>query len=418
MAKRTATWRWLAGGVLLTVPGCGDGAASDPGDPAPACLADQPHAVAFGPEDTTFWVGPYLGATDETSVAIAWESEESGGTLVEVGLDASYGLKLEGAAGTMHQLVIDGLEPGTTYHYRACTDAVCTADLTFSTAPRAGQPYRFAVLGDSRSDPATHNAVSTALVAEAPALVFNTGDIVEDGTLRDEFKAMHFDPTRQLGHYAPLFVSIGNHERKDTDGYHFIDYLMYPEDPGVPQAETSFSFVYGDAFFLVFDNTVDHADLFAPLGDWQPPLWLWLLEQVSSEAAKKARWRFAFTHYPADSVCFDEYGMPSKPMRDYVLPLLFEHGFQAHFAGHQHAYERFDFDGGLAITTGGGGAGLEDPANCHREVPEARVLQSQHHYMTVDLSCESAEIRAIDVDGIVFDRLLLRPDGSYDELTP
>ena len=70
--------------------------------------------------------------------------------------------------------------------------------------------------------------------------------------------------------------------------------------------------------------------------------------QVQSEAAQNARWRFAFAHYPADSNCYPddhEYGPPESAMRAYVLPLLWENGFQGYFSGHQHCYERFDFDG-------------------------------------------------------------------------
>ncbi len=409
--------RWLVVGLLVVGgAGCSDGG-TDGGDGGMECRPDDVHRISFGQEDTAFFVGPYLGHTTGTSVAVGWETELEGSTVLEYGADESYGSSVEGEAGTMHQVVVAGLEPDTRYHYRACTDGICTSDLMFSTAPLPGQPFRFAVYGDTRSDPSQHRAVSLNIVADEPALVFNVGDIVADGNIREEFKQMHFDPTRLMGHYAPVYVAIGNHERKDTEGVHFVDYLMMPEDPDVPQPETSFSFVWGDAFFLVFDATLDRLDsIFFPIDDFEPPLWLWLNEQVTSSAAQNARWRFAFTHYPADSVCGnpEEYGWPEAAVREYIIPLLAQNGFQVYFAGHVHDYERFDFDGFLVFTTGGGGAGLDQEDSCHKEVAEARMLRCIHHHMTVDLGCDSAHIRAVDVDGRVFDQVTLHPDGSFE----
>jgi hypothetical protein len=200
----------------------------------------------------------------------------------------------------------------------------------------------------------------------------------------------------------------------------FRDYNIFPEDPGVPQAETSYSFTYGDAFFLVFDNTVDHYDLFfPPVEGVEPPLWVWLQEQAASEAARRARWRFAFAHYPPASNCYEdghEYGMPESAVKEYVLPLLRANGFQAYFAGHIHCYERFDFEGLLSITTGGGGGGVDDQARCDDGLPEARVQRCVHHATIVELGQDEARVRARGLDGELLEELVLRPDGSHEPL--
>ena len=139
--------------------------------------------------------------TTRTSVTLVWESEDVGGTRIEYGTDGSYGSQVEGAAGTMHEVVVPDLKPATLYHYRACSDDRCTADLTFSTAPLPGQKFRFAVYGDSRSDPDMHGAVVQNIIKDEPALVLNVGDIVATGD-RPQYKMEHFDPSRQLGHYG------------------------------------------------------------------------------------------------------------------------------------------------------------------------------------------------------------------------
>ena len=387
---------------LLAACGSGSGGGQDAG-----CRDDDTHTFSIGSRDDTFWVGPYIGHTTTTSVVISWETEQEGPSLVEYGPDESYGNRAEVAAGTMHEVEIGGLEPQTLYHYRACSGDTCTGDLTFSTAPRPGSRFRFAVYGDSRTDYDSHHQVAEAIAAAAPVLVVNVGDVVTDGSVREQFKTEHFDPSRRLGHYLPIYVAIGNHEMKEWEVPTFREYFAFPEDPDVPLTELSYTFTYGDAFFLVLDDTLDHVDFFFPVEGMteDPPLWAWLKKQAASEAAQQARWRFAFMHYPPDAECYSEqdYGPPSSAVRNYVAPLLAEHGFHALFAGHVHDYEYMEIAGLPCIITGGGGAGLEDCDNCTRDVPEITRLECRHHFLSVDLGCDSATVRAVDADGTVFD---------------
>lgn len=382
----------------------------DAGDAGDEDQPEGPHSVPIGAEDTTFHVGPWLGHTTTTSVVVSWETAAEEAGRVEVGsVEGGYERVLEAPAGTMHEVVVDGLEAGTVYHYRVCGEGDrCTRDLTLSTAPEAGRAFRFGVYGDSRSDPPRHRSMVDLMIEQEPALILHTGDVVEHGDPRSEYKIMHFDPARRLNHYVPTYVAIGNHEWKesDTDVYNFRDYFAFPKDPDVPLAELSYSVVYGDAFFLMLDNTVDGYHMFFPVGDVEPPLWQWLKKQAASEAAQKARWRFAFFHYPPQSPCNEDWAMLNAT-RVHVVPLLREHGFQAVFAGHVHAYERHDFDGFPVIVSGGGGAGLDHPENCVHDAPKIEVLRTVHHVVTVDLEGDTATVRAIDGDREVFDQLVI-----------
>ncbi len=365
-------------------------------------------------EDLTFHVGPHVMHTTTSSVALILESVEAGSTRLEYGLDGSYGSQVEGEAGTMHEVVATDLKPATVYHYRACSDDVCTADLTFSTAPLPGQKFRFVVYGDSRSDPETHGAVAQSIIESEPILVLNAGDIVGDG-IREQYKAEHFDPTRLLGHHVPIYVSIGNHEWKEADALgtedvpNFREYLTFPEVPELRIQELSYSFVYGDAFFICLDNTIDGGDLFFELAGVEMPLAKWLREQAESEEAKNAKWRFAFMHYPPGSQCEPDGGMMVIATKTEVIPLLRDNGFHALLTGHVHDYERHDYDGFPVIITGGGGAGREeDPASCESEIPpELLVIESLHHHLTVDLGDDEAHIRAVDLAGEVFDEITI-----------
>jgi predicted phosphodiesterase len=406
-------WRKSLGLALagLAVAACGDSPAPD------VCRPEDRYVVPFGEADPTFHVGPALEHTTTSTVAIGWETLEEADTRLEFGADEAYGRQIEGPPGTMHRVRLEGLEPGTRYHYRACSGEQCTRDLVFGTAPEPGDPIRFAVYGDSQSNPENHAKVAGQVMQDEASLVIVAGDTVSDGNYREQYKEFFYDPARALSHSIPRYAAIGNHDRKDTEGTYFREYHQFPEEPGVPQTEVSYSFVHGDAFFLVLDNTMDHYDLFFPPAEGiDPPLWVWLQERVQSPEAQAARWRFAIAHYPPDSACYPadhEYGMPDSAVRTYVLPVLWAAGFQAYFAGHIHCYERFDFDGRLVITTGGGGGDLDPEERCVRELPVARAHACVHHHVTVELGCDQAQVWVKDLDGAVLERLDLFPDGRH-----
>jgi hypothetical protein len=403
---RSVCWFWLC----LLVSACSE--SKDGG-----CREDNRYIVPFGDEDLTFHVGPYQEHTTTTTAAIGWETLESGDTRLEYGPDDSYGKVVTGAAGTMHQVRVEGLKPASLYHYRACSGEQCTGDLVFSTAPEPGRPIRIAIYGDCQDGPAEHHKVIEQVMGDQATMALVVGDTVSDGQIREQFKERYYDPARALAHSIPRWAAIGNHDRKDIEAVHYIDYHIFPEDPDVPQAEISYSFVYGDAFFLVFDNTLDHYDLFFPPAEGNdPPLWVWLQKQVKSPAAQNARWRFAFAHYPPDSVCYsgeDGQGLPDSAVRAYVFPLLWENHFHSYFCGHVHCYERLDFDGHPVFITGGGGGNLE--ADCTADdVPQSRIHNCVYHHTLVELGCDQARVWARDYDGNILDQIVLNQDGSYE----
>lgn len=398
--------------VRDAAPEAGDAA---PDVPAPSDVEGPPrptgpYEVPSGPEDRTFHAGPWLGATTTTSVAVSWQTAEPGDSVVEFGADAAYGGRAEGGAGlTLHEVWVEGLVPETLYHYRACTGDTCTGDLTFATAPLPGRPFRFAVYGDPQTGFAAHAQVSASIVESRPALVLLAGDVVGYGADRESHVIEYFDPARQRNHYVPTFAAPGNHDWKERIDklQNFRDYFAFPADPGVPLPEASYAFAYGDAFFLALDNTLDGGHFFFPLGGTKnPPLWDWLVAQVTSDAAKAARWRFAFFHYPPQSAC-QETWMQMKATGSEVLPLLQEHGFQAVFTGHTHEYEHQLYDRVHVFVTGGGGGDLETGEACTDELPELVFRQPLHHHLTVDLGDVQATVQAVSTTGEIIDSVVL-----------
>ena len=369
-----------------------------------------PYLVPIGPEDRTFPAGPWLGTTTVSSVAVSWVTDAPGDAAVDYGLDAAYGARVEGPAdATLHEVWLTGLRPETLYHYRACTGGTCTGDLTFATAPLPGRPFRFAVYGDSQSAVEVHAQVSAGVVADQPALVLHTGDLVGYGADRASYVAEFFEPARRRNHYVTTWPTPGNHDWKELVDrlQNLRDHFALPVDPDVPLPEASYAFTYGDAFFLALDNTLDGGYFFFPMGGANtPPLWDWLVKQVASEAAQSARWRFAFFHYPPQSAC-QETWMHMAATRDKVLPLLQAHGFQAVFTGHTHDYEHQLYDRVHVFVTGGGGGDLDTDDVCVVELPQLVYRHAAHHHLTVDLDELQATVRAVGQDGAEIDRVIL-----------
>ena len=148
---------------------------------------------------------------------------------------------------------------------------------------------------------------------------------------------------------------------------------------------------------------------FSPIWGEDSALWVWIKAQVASKAALDAKWRFAFMHYPPDSRCFPTNEYPSTAVKDYLVPLLRGYRFHASFHGHEHTYERLEYDGFPVFITGGGGGDLDTSDVCVRDVPESLVQQSVHHHLAVDLGCDAAVVRAVDLDGNVLDEVTLLP---------
>ena len=92
------------------------------------------------------------------------------------------------------------------------------------------------------------------------------GMLVDANENAIEYKQMHFDPTRAIGQYVPIYVAIGNHEKLAPE---FFEYMMFPAQPDDPLSEASYGFRWGDTYFLVVDTT----NIFFPAGPMEPPSW-------------------------------------------------------------------------------------------------------------------------------------------------
>ena len=228
-------------------------------------------------------------------------------------------------------------------------------------------------------------------------LVLLAGDISYYGAIDDRYEQVFLEP------YAPLIdagvtweLAIGNHEieeKKSDDAVAEIQAQVRRfGKPG-----TYYAARHGPVEVFVIDTSTP---LHTGTGGREQLEWL-----DSALAASTAPWKVALMHHPAYSS--GRHGSELR-IREYVQPILSQHGVDLAFAGHDHHYERtFPQDGVVWLVTGAG-CKLTDVGTSDFTAHAESTLQ----FMLVRIDGGVADVEAITIDGTVIDRVTLTKDGA------
>jgi 3',5'-cyclic AMP phosphodiesterase CpdA len=256
------------------------------------------------------------------------------------------------------------------------------------------------VYGDNRTGTTAHASIVRAMAKVPADFLVNTGDLVEEGGKRAQWKEF-FDVEGPLLRDHALFAAIGNHERYEDDaGVNFESYF------GFEGAGGSHPCPYGTAAFgnvrLFFLDAMHDWDS----GDERA----WLeheLAQTDDEAGRP--WRIAVMHHSPWSA--GKHG-PNKQLLDAHIPeLLAAHKIDLVLAGHDHLYERGDAGLMKYIVTGGGGAPLYPTDN---RLPTTRMLEAAYHFLEVSAGDDALRVVARRTDGSVLDRCAFEKGRPWD----
>ena len=402
-----------------------------------ACMA-APHLVETLP-DETFDIGPYVMNLTGQSAVIMWRDSSLRAGRVRFGEDAAHLDRLDEETladhqfsarayrlppqlptrdengderlqsfirdlGVVHRVEINGLEPNTRYYYRVESAERTTATLLFFTAPTSNQGFRFVLVGDSQGNPDLFGRLAQHFSASAPALILHTGDAVLNSTVADAYKTELFDPLRALLHHVPLYLTMGNHDAESPNWYALT---RYPNDNKDPSRASTYSFVYGNTYFLVINTNRDYV----PQNGHPSALSRHIESELASPAAQKATWRIAVTHHPAYTDGWwapdDCHYMGARGIQLWLMGLLEKNHFHLLLSGHAHEYERGQVGSVLTIVSGGGGGVLD---RFCRRVPEVSVASYVHHYVELTMGCRELSLRALDLEGKILDRVTLAAD--------
>ncbi len=353
-----------------------------------AWYAYPPQAAA----SATIIKEPYVQQIAADSATIMWETDTACESQVAYGRAApNEATAWDPALVTLHRVVLSGLEADAAYLYQARSGGAVGEQSAFTTAPSAGQPFRFAVYGDSRSNPAAHAQVARDIAGSRPAIVFHTGDVVASGTDYALWQTEFFAPAHELLMCAPVVPVLGNHEYGAGPMwfYYFFD---RPLDQGW------WALTYGNVRFIGLDTDVAYTA--------GSPQQNWLRQEFASSEYADATWHVVLFHHPAFS-CTTAHS-DTAAVRDHLVPLFEQHGVDLVFQGHSHTYERYQNNGIYYIVTAGGGAPLYSLAPDF--IPPIRQFGlSVHHHCTVDVDPPGGSLilRAIDTSGRIFDTVSL-----------
>jgi len=347
--------------------------------------------------------GPYVQNVSENSMTVCWETAKPCIGKVNFSLSGSMqALPLsvsENLPKTFHEIKLENLETQSLYDYQIFNSTKSSLfdkwvekpgpGSTFKTAPYYETPFKFTVWGDSQDNPDIFGKLIGHMKGYEPDFAIGCGDLVSDGWILSEWDVKHFTPFKGFRESIPVFSAIGNHEGESP---YFKKYFSQPGN------ELWYSFKYGNSFFIVLDSVI-----YFPY----TPQHLWLLKTLESDDFKNARFKFAFFHYPPYTELWNgHYYDGDSIARDYIAPVLQDAGVDAVFNGHTHAYSRgrSPLEGDpftYYVVTGGGGGGLDTQA--WKDWPEIDVVESQHHFMLVDVNGDDLKISAVNLDGEIID---------------
>lgn len=207
--------------------------------------------------------------------------------------------------------------------------------------------FSFYVFGDNRTRYHVLEKIFEDAAGERPLFVFNSGDLVNNGT-HEELQE-HMDAVADLP--VPYFTALGNHDT--TRHEHKADAYVELFGP------TYYSFEYGNSFFIVLDNGTGYVSR-------KQLKWLHTALQKGKEFAHT----FVFAHYPP----FDPRRGHHHCMKPFVggvgalMRLLKDGDIDFFFAGHLHAYYEIERNGVNYIISGGAGADMSEPFPYHHYV--------------------------------------------------
>lgn len=378
----------LAGGVLA-------------GATAPAFTAVTPSSTAPAPLQIVG--GPYLQAPSPTSMTIVWTTDRKCVSKVEYGpaadnlcnvaVSAHHGLV--DANTTLHRVTLQGLRPGTTYHYRAISTEILEfkpykvtfgestkREGQFTTLDPAKEDFSFCVINDRHDHvPELRRALSSTKW-EGVDMVFGLGDVMNDPMTEQQIFQNFINPCVDVfAGRIPLVFVRGNHETRGTLARDLMDY--FPTESG----RYYYSFTHGGVYFLLLDGGEDKDDTsveysgLAAFGDYVTQETRWLEQELQTPAFRDARFRVCLIHMPPAQDDDHSTKFVRAPwIRDHWNPMLSKAGIDLMLSGHTHQYE-------------------ERPADAKRTYPI--VIGGTNTVIRVDVSPAGLHMTTFNDDGTI-----------------
>lgn len=378
-----------------------------------------------------------------SSMTVSWVTTEFAGTELRIGKAAdkldrvltgtstSYKYNYPNtdpyASGTIHHVVIDGLEADSLYFYQIgdFTADSTSGILNFRTQPAVGskRPYTFAVVGDLGQTTDSSSTVNHILQKPYLGMILHAGDL-SYADCRPELWDSYGILIEDLAKARPWMVTPGNHEIEfnPNDNSYFLAFEERYKMPqirpaelgnvtippatnqeGMPYCASStfqMEYNYGNSFYS-FDVASSHVIFVNPysVSDENSVQYKWVESDLKSVDRKITPWVIIVMHCPwYNSNSAHQAEKQAELMKASMEPLFKKHKVNIVIAGHVHAYERsypvyqnnVEDDGIVYITIGDGG-NYEGHASTYLEQPAWSAYRNGTQYGHAELTLVNEE---------------------------
>ena len=240
------------------------------------------------------------------------------------------------------------------------------------------------VLGDTRTGHDAHQRIVNLVLERNPSAVFNTGDLVEDGTVKEQWDTFN-QITAKLRKSTAFYPAIGNHEKESKNYYDNFE---------LPGNEMWYSVDANKIHFIVLNS---NKDLTAGSEQYK-----WLASNLKN-ADENNLFTVAVFHHPPFST--GQHEEDEMDLRQSIVPLFEKYGVDAVFNGHDHDYERSFANGIYYIVAGGGGAPLRDQA---RNAPYSQRYIKSYNYCMLRIINGNLEVNVYDDNNNIIDGFIIQ----------
>lgn len=233
-----------------------------------------------------------------------------------------------------HQVVFQGLDPDTVYHYRLGSDGNWTEWYQFKTASDQADPFSFIYVGDAQNDIISRwsHVIRRARVQDPDIrFMLHAGDLINHDDSDDEWGEWHAgDGWAQAG--IACVATPGNHE---YDGINISPQwnhqFAFPDNgPSLKRLKNTVYYMdYQGVRFISLDTTLMSYPVFAGVQR------IWLKSVLKNNPN---RWTVVFHHHPMKAGAKDRTGHPILNLE--CRALYNRYNVDLVLQGHDHTYAR------------------------------------------------------------------------------
>ena len=312
--------------------------------------------------------GPYLQNVTDTEATVMWVTDAVALSWVEVAPNDKTHFYNESRPkfyqthlgkkvfGTVHQVKITGLKPGTTYRYAVASKEVLAQErsrvhygnVASTNVYRKGTKYlttlnpskdsvEFVVLNDIHSNQERLGALLNCYEKGKTDMLIYNGDMVSVVLSEKQlFEGFVDTSVKRFASDAPFYLVRGNHETRGLFAAKYLDY--FPTSTGKPY----YTFKQGPVYFIVLDGGEDKPDdnieyyETADYDNYRIEEAEWLKKVVESEECKSAKYRVVVMHMP--TINGEKMWHGTRHAGECFLPILNKANISVMLSGHTHKY--------------------------------------------------------------------------------